>query len=277
MRKWLTWWMVRRVSEKPAPDIIPMGGDAEKIAIRDYFTLHLSSDNERYLFRGIDQGGLKFARFTKATHAFDEIVFLSLRDVASMVFVCDYYHRESQIRFSNRLDFFLSMSLGLWKLQQRSFRLVQWLFNRKTLATTKRFQMMQFICDSKMADPGFSLNLYSRVRSVYGERFWHHPDKDELIKKEEFLLDSLVATGDLIKEKAGITYKISPKILASFEAVELDERRTSRANRIQLALCIVAVVSAAAAFVQAWAAVHGQHLPMDPQVTFQAKAVMPAP
>ncbi len=259
MRKWLTWWMVRKIDDKRAPDLIPMGGDPEKIAARDYFTLHMSSDDgNRYLFRGIEQGGLKFSQFNNATGSFDLDVFLSLSETARMELVCTYYYKANEFRFSDRLDFYLSMSSGWWRLQIRRHELSQWIFNRKSLSTTKRLEMMRFICDRKMSDPNFSLNLYSRVMSVYGERVWSHPDIDALAKKEEFLLDSLVETGDLQKTN-GPTFKISPKLLASFEALELDERKTSRSNRIQWALWIVGFFAALGACVQAWVAYQGQH------------------
>lgn len=262
MRKWLTWWLITTVNKKPAPDLIPMGGNAEKIGGRDYFVLHVSGDDgSRYLFRQIDQGGLKFSRFTEATHAFDQDVFLSLNEATDMEFVCTFYYRASEFKFTGRLDFFLYMSLGLWRLHIQRYRLSQWIFNRKTLSTTKRFEMMKFICDQKLSNPAFSLSIYSRAMSVYGNRVWVHPDRDSLWKKEEFLLDSLVSTGDLHKNLMGTTYRIDPKILVSLEALELDDRRTRRANRIQWALWAVGLFSAFAAGIQAWVAFRSQQNP----------------
>lgn len=249
MRNYLTKWVLNRVSKKRAPSQFALANEGPAADAMNWFILKFTaSHTERYLFRAIEPAGYKFGQFGS-----EDDVYLDIDQVAKMEMSCEFYYRGYLVTYRNKRAMFISQLLGTWWLTINADKLSQWLFNRRSLVTADRIEMMRFLCGEAMKDANFRAEPQSRANAMHGKRFWRHPGAHGHVQRERFLLDSLVATGDLSREQDG-HYRVQAKMVASLESIEGEDRRHRRSNRIQWALFLVALFAAAATFIQAFEA-----------------------
>ncbi|EKF9485167.1 hypothetical protein O1C26_003548, partial [Vibrio cholerae] len=82
---------------------------------------------------------------------------------------------------------------------------------------------LQLILEKTVDDNTFSITPYKLSNLLYTERWYYHPDRERNYNYNVLLLDSLVASNDLIKEKYG--YKLSCYAMVSLSQFEQDERK----------------------------------------------------
>jgi hypothetical protein len=114
--------------------------------------------------------------------------------------------------------------------------------------------MVRFIVDQWLGDRDFHLYPFTRLRTSRLSGFSRHPQWSKALNREIALLDSLVSTGDLDKPIAHSRYVIKPQIVHTLEKLDIEQQRHRASNRIQWLLLGVALFAAAAAVVQAYAA-----------------------
>lgn len=254
-KKFLTWWLVRLVNAKNSPNLIPMGGNDEKMRARNYFSLTFAgNDGTEYLFKKLRRDIICSRGWVASRRRFTKPMAFTISKASKMDFECRFYYGYMEFKFSNRLTMFLSLNTGWWKIQVAIATLSRFLFNKRSFAAIQRADLMSYIAERTLADKKFAPSPYGRLEDKYGERVWRHPDLENLLRRETMLLDSLLVTEDLIKGPDGIGYRMAPKLLVTLEKLATDERRYRASNRIQGFLILVAVLSAIAAGVQAWVA-----------------------
>lgn len=257
MEKLLTKWVLKRVNGRQSPKSFVVASSGRDVDAQNWFILRFTaSPIERYVFRDIDQVGYKFGQFNG-----DKLqgeVYLGLKKIESMEMRCEFFFQGYLITYTSKRIMFVSQTFLTWWFSIKLDKVAQWLFNRRSLATADRIEMMRFLCGASMENPDFQANVRSRPTAVHGKRFWRHPDAVEHAHRERFLLDSLVDTGDLQDAQNG-NYRVLPRMLASLEAIEGEDRRHRRSNRIQWLLFLVALCAAAGTVIQAYEAWQQAH------------------
>lgn len=249
-------WALEKVQSKPSPKVIPIAGDEEKVAARDYFSLYLKHGEENYLFEKIEADVVHCLSHDAAQDRYVTPVEFPLSKVGAMQPTCLFYNDIYQFKYTSFRSMFFDQMLNLWLFKEKKDKLAQWFFNRRSVPIVARYELMKYIADRWFTDPNFYLNLYTRLTEVYGNRWVRRPDHEFLVRREKLLLQSFIETGELTAVHGGLGFKVEPKILVSLETLTMDERRQRRGNRIQWALFAVAFFSTLAAAVQAWVAYH---------------------
>jgi hypothetical protein len=277
MNLWLTRWMLERVNARIAPTVIHMGGNDEKLAKRDFFSLQLSDkEGLGYLFRGRNDGGYHFSRFNRQTDQFDLDTYLDVDEVAGMDMLCEFYIGAHQFNYHSKLRMFLSLQLRTWFISIKIDGLIQWLFNSRSLRSAARLELMRYLGDKALADPRFRATPFTWHTAKHGKRVWRRSDVMELLHREKMMLNALVDTGDLRVDANG-GYEILPRLLNSLDAAETDDRRHTKNVRIQLYIGMVALIAAAASITQAYEAWLQSHNTNHPAETIAAPVVTSPP
>ncbi len=131
-------------------------------------------------------------------------------------------------------------------------KLMQFLFNRRSLIVTKKIQLLSVLLENSYDPGGFSgprwLNVFTIMDLLYTRRWIAHPNGDAKRASLELFLDSLHCSGDV--EKDGPKYRVRPQALQTLESYYEGERRHRQTLRVQITLAVLTGVLAALALLQ---------------------------
>lgn len=96
-------------------------------------------------------------------------------------------------------------------------------FNRKELTRRDRMKVLAHIMAETIKKRDFETGNTGLLTHFYSVRWVHRPDKAELLNYYELLLESLQASGDLVKGQYG--FKLNPQALNTIADFELEDRR----------------------------------------------------
>ncbi|EKF9846949.1 hypothetical protein O1D35_003649 [Vibrio cholerae] len=103
--------------------------------------------------------------------------------------------------------------------------------------------------DDQLSREHDSIDLFELMTKLYSIRWVTHPSGDELERKLQLYLDSLVKSGDLT-ECDNLSYKVNGNALITIERYEEEERRHIEAVKLQKKMVFLTVVLAIIAVVQ---------------------------
>ena len=127
--------------------------------------------------------------------------------------------------FEHKSPFWLLARLATFQPQRHRIwdKLAQGSFNRKPLVRADRMEVLRFFLDKTIKKPGYSVSQVSLMADMYSLRYLDHPDEKEAGEYYDLVLDSLVVSGDLIKN--GAAYSFHHKALATLHVYEQEEQR----------------------------------------------------
>lgn len=141
-------------------------------------------------------------------------------------------------------------------LKHYQHKVVQSLYNRRIRFDGDRVATLRFIYRSIYDDEGNTSKqneFYSDqvLASKYGGRVFGHPRFFSLRRKQEILLESLVASGDLSKNSNG-SYRLEGKSLWTISKFEIEERKHNQNLAVNSILAALTFVLATTAIIENW-------------------------
>jgi len=247
--------LVRHVLQKALASqcgmAVPRSG-AQGEAINCYSTRAETEDGKEYLLQGL--AGDEVSALEWDGERFSVPTVVPLKTVASGKLTIRHYVGLASVTYTGFADAARGMVVRwpyvvLW-VNRTWDRLNQALFNRRSLATARRHELLALVIDLA-EESGREVSTTELMSSHYGgDRWAGHPQYWALLTRTEFHLDLLVDSGELVKRRSGGYWPTGTGMRVREEAEE-QERRHRENVRVQVGLGIVALFAGVMAAAQA--------------------------
>ncbi|WP_301833652.1 hypothetical protein, partial [Vibrio cholerae] len=170
---------------------------------------------------GINDKGITGRKW--AGEGYTEQSIVNFDEIENSKFEITHFYKIYDIQYFSLNSYILKSLFRYDQLKIQSNNTAQVFYNRKELTRSERMAALQLILEKTVDDNTFSITPYKLSNLLYTERWYYHPDRERNYNYNVLLLDSLVASNDLIKEKYG--YKLSCYAMVSLSQFEQDERK----------------------------------------------------
>lgn len=248
---------IKLAMRKPAPDRIPLS-DMARVRQRDYFVVNFGpkDDRQRFLVRHVMPEGFTGLWFQGNGPNSEERT-IPNAELTNFELLITHYFGELEIRYSWSLEFIIKHSFRYEYLPYWRERLGRYFFNRRSLDEKRRIHVLRLVMDSHLN--GNPLRSTVDIMSeLYGERWLHHPQQEQLHRYYDLMLDSFVEAGELSRGP-GRAMEIAPQALNTLDSFSEDERRHGGTMSIQRWMLIVTLFVGFASAVQAYRALFPAH------------------
>jgi hypothetical protein len=242
-------YAVRLANRHPLPKRIPLS-DREKVVARKYAGAYLTQKGKRRFYAetvtptGID------GRWFETPDAPSVPKSVTNEELDGFDVQFSQYYAEAEFDYTSAFEFVVWQWLGLpWLVLQKG-RLLQWLHNRRKLATEARMAVLKRFLEHTQEDNDYKTGIDRYLTELYGPRWQGHEDSLKVYYFHELLFKSLVQTGELNVQNG--TYEITPKAVVTLESFEEADKRHREMARLQLVLIIVTGALVVIGFAQAY-------------------------
>lgn len=204
------------------------------------------------LVGGFDGETVYGRRFENDENILDATI--SLEEAAAADVEIVFYYRRFQFTSQNPIAFEIIRGLQFHRITADWSYFVQWFYNKKSLATVERFDLLRLMIDRTIERPDIVFHpVY--LAGDQSRRAIFHPGFARTTAYYKLLLNSLVADG--LVEKVNNEYKITPQAFGALSEYEDEKRRHTSANRLQFWVAFFGIVSAIGTLAQAWPIIKG--------------------
>ncbi len=244
-------WAIRSILSKPAPERVPRTG--EKAAEVDCFVMYIKAKDNSWniLAEGMDNTGIKGRQWSD--EGYTEKSHVAFEDVDKANIEITHFYKTYDIQYFSLHDYLLKGVLPYYQFKIHFNKAAQVFYNRKELSRSERMAALQLILEKTIDDRDFCITVSGLLSLLHTQRWYYHPDRERNKNYNELLLESLVASGDLEKDK-GI-YRLSNQALISLSQYEQEDRkhketlRQSKAmTKLTFALIFVGLIQAYISF-----------------------------
>lgn len=207
------YWLQRFERKKHDSDRITLN---REVAVKyDFYSVTLVKGEDAWLFDRY-QGGSVFARKWDG-EKYEDICELPKNHFGPDDFRIRHYYKASEFDYN-------SLSCLWWRdvknkilgsLYKNRISVSQYVFNMQKMQVRDRMEILQLLVDKKMSGDNQPMHSITVIRNIYTDRFVFHPDKDALIARTKYYLDSLVESGDV--RKINFDYSATPRALITLE------------------------------------------------------------
>lgn len=244
-------WAIKKTLKRRCPERIPRSGEEGKAV--NCFTVHLRNPDASKEITVDSLDGDQLEGRAWSGKSFDTPITLSISAALEYEVQIEHFYGLEGVTFKNLSDFLLHQLTRLIYLRIHTHRsldaIAQFAFNRRSLGSKKRFEILQYLLSQRQSGNDRDWGPFVILNNLYSKRWMRHPDWRERLKAVTFVLDSLVASGDV--EKVGTGYRATTKAATTMESVEEVDRRHREISRLQLWVLVFTAVLAAAAVIQA--------------------------
>lgn len=241
--------------------IIPRSGEKAKLV--NTFVIYLYENGEpKYMLEHLDGNKITALIWDADQKRFDKETEITYNDIISLDADIIHYYGVNEITFKSINDYVLHNTTKAIYLKVQYYRFKNWYtryrFSRKELIVHERIQILRMLIKnhvtSKKADSSMSAN--EMFTNMYTMLWYIHPKSSEYKKTLQLNLDSLVNTGDLVKN--GNQYNVTGKAIDTITRYELEENRYDQQLATQkltgwltFAIVLLTLLTTASALVQA--------------------------
>jgi hypothetical protein len=137
-------WLLRLVSEKPSPRLIPMSSNRKENLRRDYFSLELVpvDGGSPFLFSRLRWGFVIAKEWNAAGHVYQKRRAFKMTEMAAFKPSVRFYFRQFEFRFKEAWKLWLFYTMNVHRVYALFSWLSQVLYNRRSLSTVERTEVM---------------------------------------------------------------------------------------------------------------------------------------
>lgn len=245
----------------PSTSIIPRSGEEAKKV--DTFVIYMYENGEpKYMLVRLDDSKITALIWDEVQRRFDRNTEITYNDLISLDAEIIHYYGINEIKFNSIRDYDKNNRTKWIYVKLRFNRFLNWYtryrFAKKELIVHERIQILRIFIKnhvtSEKADSSMSANAL--LDNMYTTLWYTHPKSSEYRKTLELNLDSLVGTGDLVKNVDN--YRVTGQAIDTITRYELEESRYDQQLKTQkitswltFAIVLLTVLTTAGALVQA--------------------------
>lgn len=235
---------------RPSPERIPRSG--QEGAAVNCVSFRVDKDAKPYLWVSALVGTKLHAEQFDGDR-YSTPVEVDLRDLDGKDFHFVHYYGLASVTYSGLWDLVWGRIAKIPYIKIRTHRTLesisQYFFNKKRLVAKKRVELLKLMVEKRIEGEGPMMTMEVAI-AMYSLQWILHPGKDEHQKELELYLESLVASGDLVKTK-GYLYEATGSAIQTIERYEEEEARHVENVRMQrftvaltFAIAILTVIQA---------------------------------
>lgn len=236
---WLLKFALGQALKRRSPDTIPTA-PASRLSGRNYATTYIdgSTDERYWLVDGIDGMTVQLRDLTTPGEPVHGIA--DLRDLRRADFRVVLYFKQLEWQFNSLYRYALFSLFGTLRLRLALDELLQHISNRASLPTLERIHALQIAVDR--ASRGERRMTLLHILPIKGRQY-RHPQLLAAFQFHQFVLDSLVASGEikLVGDDLG-AYEITPQALVTLDQYRREERRIKAQTHAALWTAIGAAI-----------------------------------
>lgn len=238
---------VDKALNRPSPSRIPLS--TPRCLENDFFVVYISFPETQW----------KFLCTSKEHNAYSGILWIAeeagheatllraaIEDLRTTVEITHYYKCYEFI-YTSKWSFFLAQLSARHKFHVAKEKIAQGVFNRKTLVRSERMEVLNYLVERTIEEPGFSTSSITLGAQLNSPRWLHHPQQPQHQSYYRLLLDSLVATGDLAANTG--SYTVTGQALSTLSEYEREQQKhqdnfnnAKMTNRLTLGLIFIGVL-----------------------------------
>lgn len=253
LERWGSHLAIIRAMRRPAPGSYPLTGPA--VASRDFFDVTLVDPegdavlSARSVSGGTSLSGYWFTGNGRGGYDREERT-ISLEQARTMPLRIRYLYGGEDHTFRSAWTYLLGGETRV-KLRWYLTRLFRGVSHLQSLARQDRMRILQVVVDHKIEGDSPTSTVDVLV-ALHNHRWLFHPQKDAQMRHIRMVLQSLVATDDLLQQEAG--YVPSPKALATLHVHETEQKRFDSQNFQSKVISVLTVILVVIGLAQAYAA-----------------------
>lgn len=249
IKKHLYRWLLPHLIARACESQIPRSGKkGEQV---NCYVVAIDQDNAPY-FMATAINGDSITGLTWNGSSYSEEATISISDIDNGNLNITHYYGLSEISYDSIYSAAWHYVTRLIYLKIRIYRRInstfQYFFNKKKLVTKKRMDLLRLMMEDQLNRTHDGISSISLIAKIYTTRLFLHPNWDELHKRIDLYLDSLVESGEL--KKVNSDFVVTGKAIITIEKYEEDERRHTEAVKLQKKMFWLAIVGAIFAIVQ---------------------------
>lgn len=230
---------LKRALARPSPDSIPTA-PISRLAGRDYATTYIdgATDDKYWLVDGIEGETVRLRDLETPGEPVPGTA--DLENLRRANFRVVLYFKQLEWRFNSLYRYTLFSLVGMVRLRVALDELLQHLSNRASLPTLERIHTLQIAVDR--ASRGEKRMTLLHILPIKGRQH-RHPQLPAAFQFHQFVLDSLVATGEIkpVPHELGV-YEITPQALVTLDQYRREERRIKAQTHAALWTAIGAAI-----------------------------------
>lgn len=237
---------------KRCPRQIPRSGKAANQI--NCFTV-LFDDGERpyILVSGIAKDHIQGKLWYPDKQRYAGVIRIRKSYAATLSLKVIHYIGPSEIEYTGVVQFWLGEATRFPHLVLAMRRawdyLLRSLFNKRSQLEVDRDKLLEYVV-GEYAVSGAVFDAGSVLTSMYNYRWYSHPAANSARKRTEYLLGSLVVSGDL-EQTSYYHYRVLPSAFRSLNEIQQARQRHRQSMRIQRSIILLTLGSLVAALVQA--------------------------
>lgn len=248
---------IDRALNRPAPNQISLIGPR---ALRnDFFEIiiEVPSLGWKLLCRAKEAKGYAGFLWVNERGGTDATVLLRTLKRESFSVSITHYYRGYKLEYRSPIYFLVSYYLHRHWLYVIKNKLSQSVYNRKTLVRSERMELLEYLVEQTIAEPGYRTDPLDLGMHMNSERWLYHPRRTEHQARYRMVLESLVETGDL--ERRDHAFCVTAKALSTLSEYERDQQKhqdninnARAARRVTVVLAVIAFAGICAQLFMWW-------------------------
>ncbi|MEI8697650.1 hypothetical protein [Mesorhizobium sp. ISC15] len=218
----------------------------------DFYEIHLvepADPDKNVLVRSLTSHGVEGVYFN-ATGEPGYDCSVPKASLSGYRFDATHYFRGYSFQTTSPGQFLLSSLPALPRFIIWRDRLEQKRFNRRPLVREDRIDMLRFFLAKTIKNGSFRTTPIGLLEMLYSRRGFLHPERELVTNYYRLMLDSFVATGELLVENH--SYRLSPHGVARLAEFELENKRFKESSRQQTLIGWLTIAIVAIGAVQAY-------------------------
>jgi hypothetical protein len=242
---------------RPAPSSIPLSGP--RAADNDFYAVYVEFPNDAWkvLIAAAEARGYSGRLWIDEREGREYTILKSALARKDSQICIEHYFRGWQFNYRSALAFIVAYALRWHRVKILKDRLLQDIYNRRTLIRAERMELLRYLVELTVADRRAEFDPLTLGIKLHSTRWFYHPQRDEHRAHLKLIMESLVSTSDLTAKDG--RYAVAPQALATLAEFEQEERRhsdsinTSRtANRLSRAIILVGILAMAVQLFTWW-------------------------
>lgn len=208
---------------RPSPDVYSVS--MPKAAKNDFYSVYLEIPELNYQFSCKDESekGLEGVLWIDRIDGSPATLLKSSLRRRKWDIRIQHFYKGAAYEYNSGIRFILSTLTSKHRFIRSKNKIAQAVFNKKKLVRAERIELLQHIFNKTENDSNYSISPFSIGTELYSKRWVHHPEQNNLRNYYQLLLDSLLDSKDLKKDKN--IYKLSSHALLTLSEYAREEQR----------------------------------------------------
>jgi hypothetical protein len=208
---------------KPSPNSIPMS--LPRCADNDFYSVYIEipDQNMKLICKSESPHGLEGFLWINDSDGAEACVLKSTLEGRKWSLKIEHYFKGWVLEYNSALLFCLQNLLQKHRFLYSKDKLAQTIFNNKKLVRSERIKVLEYVLEKTTNKPDYRTDPLYLGMELYSKRWLFHPHKESMKNHYKLIFESLVESGDLIRNDH--SYELSPKALNTISDYERDEQK----------------------------------------------------